>query len=505
MWTAVRAGRSWRGEIVNRRKSGEIYVVAQNVTPLLDENQVLTHLVAAHEDVTAHRQAETRIEHMAHHDGLTDLPNRTHFATRLQAAIVQAESDGGSVGVLFVDLDRFKLINETFGHLMGDQILREVAARLKSSVRDLDMVARFDGDEFTILLPGSDRGVATLVAERVLASLGHPVRIGGHDLAITASIGIALSSPEVRDADALLKRADAAMYQAKEVGRNGYAFFRDGASVRQVPTFTIQSGLRRALANGELALHYQPQMSACGRRLTGVEALLRWTSPTLGVVSPGDFIPVAEQTGIIVDIDRWVIRAACAQAKAWLVAGIAIPRVAVNVSGVSFRRGQLVSWIDDALAEAQLPPGYLEIELTEGVLMHDAALVIETLASLRKVGVRLALDDFGTGYSSLGYLKRFKLDVLKIDRSFISGLPDDPDSVAIARLIVAMAKALRLETVAEGVETREQAMFLEGLGCDTLQGFLFSRAVSPAEMSRFADGPDIDDRAPDAARLPAHP
>jgi len=486
MWAAVRAGHAWRGEIVNRRKSGETYVVTQNVTPLLDENRTLTHLVAAHDDVTAHRQAETRLEHMAHHDALTDLPNRALFAERLSAALAQAEREGGSVGVLFVDLDRFKLVNETFGHQVGDQLLREVAGRLKSSVRELDMVARFDGDEFTIVLPGCDRIVATLVAERIMAALSRPLRIGNQEVAITASIGVAMRAPDARDADTLLRRADAAMYQAKEVGRNGYAFFHDGPDARPVPAFTIQSGLRRALANGELALHYQPQMDACGRRLMGVEALLRWTSPALGVVSPADFIPVAEQTGIIVDIDRWVIRAACAQAKAWQVAGVPVPRIAVNVSGLSFRRGRLIPWIEEALASAQLEPQHLEIELTEGVLMHDAAMVVEALASLRQVGVRLALDDFGVGYSSLGYLKRFKLDVLKIDRSFISGLPGDPDSVAIARLIVAMAKTLHLETTAEGVETVDQAMFLEGLGCDTLQGYLFSRPVPAAELSRFA-------------------
>jgi EAL domain-containing protein (putative c-di-GMP-specific phosphodiesterase class I) len=278
------------------------------------------------------------------------------------------------------------------------------------------------------------------------------------------------------------------MYRVKETGRNGYLFFSPDLDASPPSGLTIQSGLRQALATGELTLHYQPQIRGAGGEFVGVEALLRWTSPLLGTLSPAEFIPVAEQTGIIADIDRWVLRAACAQIKAWQTAGIDVPRVAVNVSGVSFRRDQLVLWVEEALAAADLAPGYLEIELTEGIMMHGAAKVADALEALHRLGVRIALDDFGTGYSSLSYLKRFKVDVLKIDRSFVSGLPDDPDSVAIARVIVAMAQALRMETVAEGVETPAQAAFLASIGCETLQGFLFSRPVPPAEVFRFAPG-----------------
>ena len=486
MWTTVRSGQSWRGEIINRRKTGETYVVCQSVTPLMNEQHQVAHLVATHDDVSAQEEARTQIEYMAHHDPLTDLPNRASFVERLQFAIARGETEGGCVGVLCLDLDRFKLVNDTLGHALGDRLLRDMAERLKASVRGHDVVARFDGDEFTVVLPGCDSGVATRIAERILENICRPAPVGSYDVSITASIGIAFSSPVARDADALIKQAHLAMHGAKEMGRNGYAFYKGIPDARPVPDLTIQSGLRQALLEGGLRLQYQPQMRASGRQLVGVEALLRWTSPTLGPVSPAHFIPVAEQTGLIVDIDQWVLRAACAQAKTWRAAGIDVPRLAVNISGVTFRRGKLVTWIEEALASADLAPGCLEIELTEGVLMRDAEQVIENLANLRRLGVRVALDDFGTGYSSLSYLKRFKLDVLKIDRSFVNGLPDDADSVAIARLIVAMAKALRMEVVAEGVETSDQAAFLEGLGCDILQGFLFSGAVAPAELTRWA-------------------
>jgi diguanylate cyclase (GGDEF)-like protein len=482
MWTTVRDGLIWRGEVVNRRKTGETYVVSQTVTPLVDQDGVVTHLVTAQEDVTTQRQAETRIEHMANHDSLTDLPNRTLLTERLQVALARGGRDGQGVGVLCLDLDRFKLVNDTLGHAMGDGLLREIAARLKDSMRDCDLIACFGGDEFIVVVPNCDVNVARRVAERLLDCLGQPARIGDQDVSVTASIGIALSSPETRNVEALLKQADAAMYRVKEMGRNGYLFFSPELDSSPSAGLTIQAGLRHALATGELALHYQPQIKASGGELAGVEALLRWTSPGLGTLSPAEFIPMAEQTGIIADIDRWALRTACAQAKAWQTAGIDVPRVAVNVSGVSFRRGQLVVWVEEALAAADLAPECLEIELTEGILMHDAAKVADSLPALHRLGVRIALDDFGTGYSSLSYLKRFKVDVLKIDRSFVSGLPDDPDSVAIARVIVAMAKALRLETVAEGVETPAQAAFLASIGCETLQGFLFSRAVPPAEV-----------------------
>jgi predicted signal transduction protein with EAL and GGDEF domain len=322
-------------------------------------------------------------------------------------------------------------------------------------------------------------------AQRILESLGRPLSVDGHDVHVTASIGVAMSPEDAGDAESLIKHADAAMYRAKQAGRNGVvsysADFDDAAS----SGLTIHAGLARALSRGELSLQYQPQVDVASKRMVGLEALLRWTSPELGRVSPADFIPVAEETGLIVDIDRWVLRAACAQHKAWAAEGLEAPRVAVNLSGVSFRHGELVATVEETLRSAQLAPEHLEIELTEGIVMHDASKVIKTLDDFRKMGVRVALDDFGTGYSSLSYLKRFKIDALKIDRSFVSGLPDSTDDAAIARLIVSMANVLGMSTIAEGVETHEQARFLESVGCTTIQGYLYSRPIVPEAVSEM--------------------
>lgn len=478
-------GQPWSGELVRAKKSGEHYVVYERVTPLLDEHGRPHHYVVAQEDVTVRRRAEALVDHMARTDPLTELANRSCFEQHLQINLGRPEGGDRCVGLLFVDVDRFKLINDTLGHAVGDELLIEVAGRIRSCTGEGDLVARFGGDEFTVVLRSCDEAEAARVAAEILARIAEPMRLAHHETSITASIGIALGTPEISDAETLVKQADAAMYQAKAIGRNAYAFFTTDLAATSSRALAIQEGLRRALArDDELVLHYQPQMNTRGD-LIGVEALLRWTSKELGTVSPAEFIPVAEQSGLIAAIDRWAMRTACAQAKSWHDEGLRVPRVSVNVSGVSFRQGSLAATVENALTTTGLSPELLEIELTEGIMMHDAANVIATLDAVRALGVRVALDDFGTGYSSLGYLKRFKLDELKIDRSFVTGLPHDADSAAIARLIVAMATALRMETVAEGVETAEQAAFLASIGCHTFQGYLFSPAVPPHELARF--------------------
>ncbi len=481
----LRAGKVWTGEVLRERDNGEEYVTFERVTPLLDERGRTHHYVVAQEDVTVRRRAQALAEQIARNDRLTDLANRPSFEEHLALGLARARRSSKPTAVLFVDLDRFKLINDTLGRAVGDAVLIEAATRIRTCIREDDLVARFGGDEFTVVLPSCDEVGATRAATEILARLAEPMHVAHHEISVTASVGIAVSTPAT-DAETLIKEADAAMYQAKALGRNAFAFFTSELAATSARALAIKEGLRRALNRGdELVLHYQPQISAGDEEILGVEALLRWTSPELGVVSPAEFIPIAEQSGLIADIDRWAMMAACAQAKSWLDGGVAVPRVSVNVSGVSFRQGHLVETIERALARTQLPPELLEVELTEGIMLHDAAKVIATLDAVRARGVRIALDDFGTGYSSLGYLKRFKLDALKIDRSFVTGLPHDADSAAIARLIVAMATTLRMEPVAEGVETAEQAAFLASIGCRAFQGFLFSRALPPNELEAF--------------------
>jgi diguanylate cyclase (GGDEF)-like protein/PAS domain S-box-containing protein len=481
MWRAAKRGETWRGEIVNKRKDGSLYIVSQTVTPMFDEQRVMTHLVAAHEDITARREAEARVSHLAEHDALTDLPNRTMLHRSLVRAL---EKPHEPVAVLFLDLDRFKLVNDTLGHGAGDDLLRAVAERIRRCVRDNDVVARQGGDEFIVLLPSAGTPTAAQqVAVRILNRLAEPVKVAERLVHVTASIGIALSPLHENDADALIRRADTAMYRAKQTGRNNVVCYSPDLDSGKAD-LSVQSGLARALSNGELSLAYQPQLELATKSVTGVEALLRWTSPELGAVSPADFIPVAEETGLIADIDRWVVRAVCAQAKAWRDAGIFVPRIALNLSGTSFRHGAL-SHLESAIAHHDIPPEQIEIELTEGAVMQDVQNAIETLDAFRGMGVRVALDDFGTGYSSLVYLKRFKIDTLKIDRSFVTGLPNRTDDAAIAKLIVSMARTLGMATVAEGVETAEQAQFLQSIGCSAAQGFLYARALAPDALERF--------------------
>jgi len=427
------------------------------------------------------QQAEETINHLAYYDALTGLPNRALFNDRLAMALVQAQRHQRKLAVLFLDLDRFKTINDTLGHAMGDRLLQGVAQRLTSCVREGDTVARLGGDEFMLLLPGIEHveDVAKIV-QRVLEVLKPSFNFDGQEFHITSSIGIALYPNDSEDAEALLKNADTALHRAKEQGRNNYQFYIPSMNATSFERLILENNLRRALERKEFVLYYQPQVSLLTKRIVGMEALLRWQHPELGLVPPRKFIPLAEETGLIGSLGEWVLQTACAQNKAWQEVGFPPLRVAVNLSAHLFRQQGLVETVARVLKETRLNPHYLELEVTEGTLMENAEATVSTLRKLKEMGVHLSIDDFGTGYSSLSYLRRFPIDTLKIDQSFVWDISSDPDDATIARLIIAMAHSLKLKVVAEGVETEEQLSFLRFHQCDELQGYLFSKPV-PAE------------------------
>ncbi|HRI17444.1 MAG TPA: EAL domain-containing protein [Burkholderiaceae bacterium] len=433
-------------------------------------------------EIVERRRADQRVQHMAHHDALTGLPNRTLLVDRVGQAIARGHRSGRKVALLFLDLDRFKIVNDSLGHATGDLLLQSVAARLSGCLRDEDTAARLGGDEFIVSLPDvADAAEAGAVAARILAELARPATVCGQTLHADCSIGIALFPDDGDSADTLIRNADTAMYHAKESGRANFQFFSPHMTERVSRRLSTETSLRRGLERGEFRLHYQPLIDASSGRVVGAEALLRWPQADGRIVSPADFIPVAEDTGLIVPLGEWVLRAACAQARAWQACQPGL-RVAVNLSARQFQQVNLVEMIGEVLLETGLAPGLLELELTEGMLMHNVEEAVRTMNRLHAMGLRLAIDDFGTGYSSLSYLKRFPIHTLKIDRSFVRDIHTDADDAAIVTAIVAMAHSLHLEVTAEGVETAQQASFLRMLRCDLVQGFRFGRPVPPEDF-----------------------
>lgn len=441
-------------------------------------------------------QADREIERLAFFDSLTGLPNRVLFKDRLEQSLLRNERIGSSSALLFFDIDNFKRINDTLGHPAGDLLLRSVADRLSAHIRSSDtlarapsneddenLVARLGGDEFVLLLGQIRRPEdASLVAKRVLSLLASPFVIEGNDIFVTVSIGIAVSPNDGKSVDELIKTADTAMYQVKDRGKNGFRFYEPSMHAAAVRRLEIEADLHRAITEHEFVLHYQPKIEAITGKMIGVEALLRWNYPGRGLLLPGEFIPVAEETGLIVEIGAWVLRTACQQVRQWADEGAGLIPVSVNLSSHQFEQPDLKNTVQEALSEAQLGPKYLLLEITESTLMMNSDTSAETLANLHGLGVRFAIDDFGTGYSSLGYLKRFQLYALKIDRSFIKDIPSNADDIAIVKAIIAMASSLKLKVVAEGVETDEQRRFLCQERCDWMQGFLFSAPVPPIEI-----------------------
>lgn len=481
MWSVLKDQGHWQGEVWNRRKNGEIYPEWLAINAVKSPGGDVTHYVAVFSDQSERKAADERIQFLAHFDVLTGLPNRGHLQDRALLAIQNASHDNGKLGVLLLDLDRFKTINESLGHAAGDILLKIASERIRRVLSAGEVVARQGGDEFLVLLPLiNDAADAVHVAESILGEFSTPIEVYSHSLAVTASIGISVFPDDGRDFDTLVRNADAAMYHAKSSGRNNYKFYTADLNARAREILAIESQLRYAVDRGEFVLHYQPQVEMDTGRIVGAEALIRWNHPSLGLLGPLHFIDVAEERGYIVQIGCWVVREACRQIAEWHAKGLPLITVGVNLSALQFRHQDLPGLLSESLAEFNLPGSCLDVEVTESVIMDDLESTIQTIQTIQSMGIRMSIDDFGTGYSSLAYLKRFKADKLKIDRSFVRDIPDDLDDTAITRAIINMAKNLNMQVVAEGVETIEQWQFLAAEGCDQVQGYLLSKPV-PAD------------------------
>jgi diguanylate cyclase (GGDEF)-like protein/PAS domain S-box-containing protein len=468
------------------RRDGLEFPIEDSAAPIHDRRGQVTGAVMVFHDVTQARAMSQRMAHFAHHDYLTDLPNRLSFDDRLAQAMAAAHRHKEQLAVLFVDVDRFKHINDSLGHAIGDELLLSIAGRLVANVRGSDTVSRQGGDEFVILLSTIAHAEdAALIANKILNSLGKLHRINEHDLQITVSVGIGIYPADGTDAETLVRNADIAMLNAKDNGRNNYQFFKPDMNEHALERQSLESGLRYALEQREFVLYYQPKMDLATQAITGAEALIRWRQPGRGIVFPEKFIPIAEQCGYIVPIGRWVLREACRQTQSWLDAGLAPMPVAINISAVELRSKNYVRGVRAVLQDTGLDPRYLEFELTETALMQDPKSTVAVLKSLQEMGVRLALDDFGTGYSSLSYLKRFPIDALKIDKSFVRGLCTNAGDANIVSAVINMGKSFRLTVIAEGVETQQQFLKLQAQQCAEGQGYYFQAPVAGNEFAKL--------------------
>lgn len=485
MWAHLNVGETWRGEFSSRHKEGTTYIESVMMSPMCLSEGKVTNYLSIREDVTEKKQAEARISQLAHFDALTGLPNQTLLKSRVAYSMNLAQRSETQLAVLFLDVDHFKNINDTLGHRTGDELLIQLATRLKALVREEDTLSRMGGDEFVLVLPGTDGDGAAHVAAKLLETVAQVCHIAQYELVVTPSIGIAIYPSDGDDFDLLYQRADVAMYRAKQDGRNCFRFFTNEMQARSVRRLQLESGLRQALAREQFQLHYQPQISMQDGRVVGAEALLRWTHPEFGQVSPAEFIPIAEETGLILSIGEWVLRAAVQQAKKWMVSGQAAITIAVNLSAVQFRHVQLPELVVHILDEAGLPPQYIELELTESAAMDAPLEAIAVMDNLHARGIRMSIDDFGTGYSSLSYLRKFKVGKLKIDQSFVRDITEDPESRAIVSAIITLASSMGFQTIAEGVETAGQLSFLRLQGCNEVQGYYFSKPLAVIEFESF--------------------
>jgi diguanylate cyclase (GGDEF)-like protein/PAS domain S-box-containing protein len=487
MWARVTAGKSWKGELLNRRKDGREYHESIMVSPVRQTDGRVTHYLAIKEDLTKLKEAEKNIQHLSNFDVLTGLPNRTLLNERVNFAINLSQHTDTSFALLFLDLDHFKYINDNLGHRVGDTLLVELSMRLKSAIRQDDTLSRMGGDEFVFVLPDTDADHAARLSEKLLDVIAQTCRIEQQDLVVTASIGIAMYPENGNSFDVLAQCADVAMYRAKQNGRNMFRFFTPEMQSHSARQLLLENALRQAIARNQLYLHYQPQISMQDGKVIGAEVLLRWEHPELGNITPSEFIPIAEDSGQILQIGEWVLRTAMAQLKNWIQAGMSPICIAVNLSAIQFHNPQLPDLVTEILLENQIAPHCLELELTESVAMDNPAGAIAIMNNLHQRGVTMSIDDFGTGYSSLSYLKRFKVNKLKIDQSFVRHLTEDLDDKAIVTAIINMANSLGFHTIAEGVETSAQLAFLRMQGCDEVQGYFFSRPLSVIDFEHFVE------------------
>jgi diguanylate cyclase (GGDEF)-like protein/PAS domain S-box-containing protein len=487
MWAKLSRGEPWRGELINRRKDGSEYTELTLIYPVRDESGKVVNYLSHKEDVTDKKRAEERIQRLSHYDQLTGLPNRALLEERFEQFAAQASGRKEPMTVVWLDLDNFKTINDSLGHGAGDLVLREIAERLRLQLRDHDTLSRQSGDDFTLLLPGVGENDAVVMAERLLASLEQPFTLDEAELSISASVGLALYPSDGVTLESLLMCAESAMYQVKRDGRNSFRFYSPDMQEHTTRNLALGNALKHALTRGELHLVFQPQLDVRTNTIAGAEALLRWRSPQWGDISPAEFIPLAEKTGLIVQIGEWVLRTAARQVKRWHVAGLADITVAINLSAVQFAQPDLVGSIVGIMREEGVDPRHIELELTEAVALKDPEAARQTMEKLSRIGFRLSIDDFGTGYSSMSYLKRFAVDKLKIDQSFVRELDANPEDQTIVTAIIQMGRSLGMTTIAEGVETAEQLAFLRERGCDEVQGYFYSRPLTPEAFKAFVE------------------
>jgi diguanylate cyclase (GGDEF)-like protein/PAS domain S-box-containing protein len=488
MWETILSGNEFRSDICNKRKDGSLSWELISIAPIKDTAGRITHFIAVKIDDLERKQAEERLRYMAHYDALTGIPNRALFEDRLNQTIHAAKRNKNKFAILFLDLDRFKLVNDTLGHDVGDILLKEVAQRLLLCVRQVDTVSRMGGDEFQIILSEIEQFYnPTIVAQKIIESLGKIFIIKGNECSIGASIGICVYPENGDTAEILLKNADLAMYQVKERGRNDFQYYEASMDAANIERLNLEISLRKAVENNEFILYYQPQVDLLSGEIVGAESLIRWLHPQMGMISPARFIPIAEETGLINDIGNWVVHTACMQGKALHDMGYDKLRISVNISSVQFRNPSLAEKLKDIINKTGFNPNYLDLELTESGIMKDVQQNIKMMNELKAIGARISIDDFGTGYSSLAYLKSFPIDILKVDQSFIKNSTTDPNDAIITSTIINMAHSFKFKVIAEGVELIEQLELLRTFNCDEIQGYIFSKPLPEAEFLKLLE------------------